>query len=215
MKKGKFITFEGGDGTGKSTQVRLLSEKLSSIGLEVVTTREPGGTALGEELRTLLKSSISSDIDPLTECFLMFAARREHFTKVIKPNIDAGKIVISDRFYDSTLVYQGSLKSVSHEDIMHIKHITLGTFEPDLTIILDMPSEAAIARIKGRNKHASNKCEQTTDAYDQMNLEKHNAVRNAFLKIADTFSFRTHVINASHNINKISDKILQEVLKKI
>jgi dTMP kinase len=204
---GKFITFEGGEGVGKTTQVRLLAQKLSeNYGLSVYTTREPGGDEIGEKIRDVLKAPNVSVIDPLCEALLMFAARRDHFVKLISPLLKRGYFVICDRFYDSSLVYQGLLKCVSIEDIMHLKRITLGNFEPDLTIIVDVSADTAAARMAARHL--------IPDEYDMMNLEKHEIIREGFRKIAEIFSFRSVLIDAEGSINTVFAKVLKAIRKK-
>ena len=205
--QGKFITFEGGEGVGKSTQTQLLANKLREIGLKVQVTREPGGNEIGEKIRDILKSS-SSKMDPLCETLLLFAARRDHFIKVIEPLLNLGYFVICDRFYDSTLVYQGLLKNVSYEDIMNLKKISVQDFEPDLTIILDMDVETAIDRVANRNLTLN---EAILDEYDAMDKEQYNLIRKGFLKIAEIFSFRTAIVKANGSRDRVLSKIFKEV----
>ncbi len=201
-KIGKFITFEGADGVGKSTQVQLLSNQLKNEGYSVYVTREPGGTILAENIRQILKEQIT--LDPITEILLIFAARRSHFVDVIKPMLSKGYIVISDRFYDSSLVYQGILKEVSIEKIMTLKYMVMEDFEPDLTFILDMPAETAHLRTSLRH-------DKNTDIYDDMSIDSYNRVRNGFLKIAQIFSSRAIVINASGRQEIVLKKILKSL----
>ncbi|MCR4555829.1 MAG: dTMP kinase [Alphaproteobacteria bacterium] len=203
MKKGFFISFEGGEGTGKSTQVRLLANKLAEQGNLVHITREPGGTELSEKIRDILKTT--SNIDSITEMLMMFAARREHFIKSICPLLDQGYIVLCDRFYDSSLVYQGILKNVSIEKIMQLKEMTLGNFEPDFTIILDIPSSVAKKRIQGRQLY--------WDDYDMMSESEYNIIRNGFRKIAEVFPFRCKLIDASGDERKVFFKV-QKAMEK-
>jgi len=205
MRKGFFISFEGGEGTGKSTQVRLLANKLSERGDHVYITREPGGTEISEKIRDILKSSPS--IDSITELLLMFAARREHFAKAILPRLKQGHIVICDRFYDSSLVYQGILKKISIEQIMHLKTMTLGDFEPDFTIILDIPSDIAKERTTRR--------QLCLDNYDMMSEDEYNIIRDGFKKIAEAFPFRCKLINASRDEKRVSSRIYKAVEKVI
>ncbi|MBO6056089.1 MAG: dTMP kinase [Alphaproteobacteria bacterium] len=203
MKKGFFISFEGGEGTGKSTQVRLLANKLAERGNLVRITREPGGTELSEKIRDILKTT--SNIDSITEMLLLFAARREHFIKSICPLLEQNYIVLCDRFYDSSLVYQGILKNVSIEKIMQLKEMTLGNFEPDFTIILDIPSSIAKKRIQGRQLY--------WDDYDMMSENEYNIIRNGFKKIAEIFPFRCKLIDASGNERKVFSKVQKAVEK--
>ncbi|MDR2681532.1 MAG: dTMP kinase [Holosporaceae bacterium] len=204
---GKFITFEGGDGVGKTTQVALLADALKSMGLTVKTTREPGGDVVGEKIRNLLKSCKPSDMDPLCEALLMFAARRDHFVKTIKPLIDKGYFVISDRFYDSSLVYQGVLKKISFEDIMTLKKITIGDFEPDLTIVLDVAPSVSIERLSMRKL--------ILDEYDLMKKNEHDLIRKGFQKTAEIFSFRSVVVKAAGSEQKVFSRIMKIVQERI
>lgn len=205
MTTGKFITFEGGEGVGKTTQVRLLYEKLVEMGFNVRLTREPGGDDVGEKIRNILKSSSIASMDSMCETLLLFAARRDHFVKIISPLLKQGYVVICDRFYDSSLVYQGLLKKISFEDIMILKRMTIGDLEPDLTLILDVNPEISIQRLSVRNL--------IHDEYDSMTQEKHNLIREGFLQIADIFSFRSVVINAAGSEKAVFSKIMKSIEK--
>jgi dTMP kinase len=204
--KGKFITFEGGEGVGKSTQIRLVADHLLKIGIKTRITREPGGDEVGEKIRGILKGSKKS-IDPLCETLLLFAARRDHYVKVISPLLQEGYVVLCDRFYDSSLVYQGILKNVSIEDIMFLKRMVIGDLEPDLTIILDVDSENSMYRLSARNL--------IHDEYDAMEKDSHDVIRNGFQKIADAFSFRAVLVNASGTEKKVFSRIMTHVEKII
>ncbi|MDR1236045.1 MAG: dTMP kinase [Holosporaceae bacterium] len=197
---GKFIVFEGCDGVGKSTQVKLLAEKLSDLGQKVCVTREPGGTEAGEKIRDLLKET--RKIDPICEVLLMFAARRDHFVKLILPKIQDGYFVICDRFYYSSLVYQGILKQVSVGDIMRLKQMTVGDFEPDLTIILDLDVDISIERVKMRCNF---------DEYDEMSRIRYSTVREGFCKVSAAFPFCTTLINADGSPGAVFSKILKTI----
>ena len=203
-KKGLFISFEGADGTGKTTQIQLLSKRLASNGHKVHVTREPGGSDLAENIRQILKAN--PQLDSITELLLIFAARRSHFVETITPLLNEGYIIISDRFYDSSLIYQGILKNLPIEQIMSLKQMVMNDFEPDMTFILDMSAEAAIARVQSR-KLASG------DAYDEMSVESYEKVRQGFLNLAKIFDNRSYVINAECSANTISSKILK-IIKK-
>ncbi|MDR2158256.1 MAG: dTMP kinase [Holosporaceae bacterium] len=202
---GRFITFEGGEGVGKSTQIKLLAQKLTDLGQKVCVTREPGGEKIGEQIREILKSSNS--IDPICETLLIFAARRDHFVKLICPWLHQGCWVICDRFYDSSLVYQGLLKKVSIENIMLLKHIAIEDFEPDVTIILDTSPDVSIHRIKSRNL--------VNDEYDDMGRQKHDLIRKGFHKIAEIFSLRSILINAEGSEKAVFSRIWRALEKRI
>ena len=203
---GKFITFEGGEGVGKSTQIKLLAERLVNLKQKVRVTREPGGGEIGERIREILKNQ-SGNVDSICEIFLLFAARRDHFVNLISPWLKEGCFVICDRFYDSSLVYQGFLKKTSIEDIMKLKYMAIGNFEPNLTIILDVSADISIRRIRTRRL--------VDDEYDKMSWQKHDTVRNGFLKIADIFSHRVVLINAEGSEKAVFSKVWRALEKKI
>lgn len=201
---GKFITFEGADGVGKTTQVKLLQDYLEKSGIAVITTREPGGDDFSEGVRNILKSNFN--IDSITETLLLFAARREHFLKNIKPNLDKNIWVLCDRFYDSTLVYQGKLKNVSIEQIMNLKQFTIDDFEPDATIVLDLDFSSSQSHITSRSL--------TRDSYDMMEQEKYQIIQNGFRKISEIFSDRCSLVRATGSKLTVAKKIIKALRKK-
>lgn len=203
-KKGKFITFEGIDGAGKSTQLTLICDFLLQNGINFVLTREPGGTHLSEKIRQLiLNESMSIE----TEALLMFASRQEHFKQVILPNLEAGTWVISDRFVDSSYAYQCGGRGLNSEKIDILKQWTLGDFQPDLTFLFDTDPEIAHQRVVQSRHHL--------DRFEQMNVEFFQNVRAYFLKLSNEFPNRIKIINCSQSINTINDIIIQEVSAKI
>jgi dTMP kinase len=204
-REGKFITFEGGEGVGKSTQALLLAKKLNEIGVKVRATREPGGDEIGEKIRKILKDS--GGMDPVCEVLLLFAARRDHFIKLILPLIERGYFVVCDRFYDSSLVYQGILKNVSIEHIMRLKQIAVGDFEPDLTILLDLDADVAMQRVRARNPSG--------DEYDRMDRREYGRIREGYGKTADIFSFRTVSVNAEGSEEKVFSRVWKTFRNKI
>ncbi|MDR1474973.1 MAG: dTMP kinase [Holosporales bacterium] len=204
---GKFITLEGGDGTGKTTQIRLLVEYLNSVGIKTIATREPGGTELGEKVRQLLRSTADPVSDPLVEVLLFFAARRQLVKQIIFPALQSGIWVVSDRFYDSSLIYQGVMKSCSIEHIMNIKHIVMENFEPDLTIVLDLSVKDMLYRINQR--------QGGRDLWDNMPPDYHKKVRDGFKKLAKTFSFRTTIVKASGPVDLVQKRLRDMVREKL
>ena len=150
-KTGRFITLEGGDGSGKSTQIALLSDFLATRGIDVHVTREPGGTRLGEALREIILHN-ADPIDDKVELLLMFAARSQHVTNVIKPRLLNGQWVLSDRFTDATFAYQGGGRRMGVKDIEVLQNLVLGDFRPDKTILLDLPVEQGIRRLTYRGE---------------------------------------------------------------
>src|SRR4051794_28829219 len=148
--KGVFVTLEGGEGAGKSTQIRLLAGNLRSRGVDALTTREPGGSPGAEEIRTLLVSGAPGRWDGVTEILLHFAARRDHVVRTVRPALESGRWVLSDRFADSTLAYQGYGHGLGREPVERVAAVTLDGFRPDLTMILDLAPEAGLARAAAR-----------------------------------------------------------------
>ena len=182
---GRLITFEGGDGAGKSTQIARLADWLGGLDVPVLCTREPGGTTEAEAIRGLLVSG-ESDWDALTEAMLHYAARREHAEKRIRPALAAGTWVLSDRFFDSTVAYQCYGQGVAPEDEAVLRRLAIGALRPDLTLLLDLPVETGRDRARGRQK----------SRYEEMNDELHLRVRAGFLEIARREPERVAVIDA-------------------
>lgn len=198
----KFVTFEGIEGCGKSTQARKLYEFLLSHNKAAILTREPGGTIAGEKMREILIDENIEKLEIKTELFLNFAARLEHVEKLIKPALAEQKIVISDRFYDSTYAYQGSAFGLNEGLIDHVKTMTIGDFTPDITFLIDVPVEVAFARIEGR---ADN------NRYEKLELDFHHRVREGFLKMAKKNS-RIKIIDGTKSQQEISDEISQAII---
>ena len=191
MAEGRFITLEGGEGAGKSTQIQRLAEKLRARGETVCVTREPGGAPGAEAIRQLLVTGETTRWSPKSEALLHFAARAEHLERTIRPALARGEWVISDRFTDSTIAYQGP--GVGLEFINQLKELVVGTDMPALTLILDLPVEAGLARAKLRQ----GKENSAEDRYERMGTEFHEGLRQAFLNIAKNEPERCVVIDAS------------------
>jgi dTMP kinase len=188
MARGVFITIEGGEGAGKSTQLGRLAEALRRTGREVVATREPGGTEEAEAIRALLVGGAPGRWDPVAETLLHYAARAQHVARLVRPALDRGAAVLSDRFADSTMAYQGFGQAVPRETIRAIHAAALGRFSPDLTLILDLPVEVGLARATGR---------QATNRYERFDPAFHERVREGFLTIAREEPGRCVVIDAA------------------
>ncbi len=176
--RGHFITFEGGEGSGKSTHAKLLVEHLKSLGIEVVLTREPGGSPGAEVIRHILLSGIAKPLGAETEAILFAAARDDHVRTVIRPALIDGKWVICDRFIDSTRVYQGVLGKVDMKLIRSLERVTVGAAMPDLTFILDVPANIGLARAKHRRGNA------TVDRFESESVEYHQDLGRAYRAIA-------------------------------
>lgn len=196
MTRGFFITLEGGEGSGKSTQARRLAEHLRSRGGEVVLTREPGGTAQGEALRALLVSGDPQIWSPASEAMLMSAAREVHVRTLIAPALAAGKTVISDRFMDSTRVYQGHAGGVASDVIAALERAAVAGCLPDLTLIFDLPAEEGLARARSRG--TSNE-----DRFERKGLAFHERLREGFHIIAQAELARCTMINAAQDIEAV------------
>ncbi len=196
---GYFITFEGGEGVGKTTQIKQLVSHFQAEGKDVVLTREPGGTPSAEAIRDLIFSTIyDGKWSPQAETLMMFAARAMHIKDVIKPAIDAGKIVVCDRFIDSTRVYQGALNHVSEDLINQLETHIIGDYAPNLTLILDMPADIAMERVQSRGAENNN---------DRGNLEFYQNLRDGFLNIAKQDGVRCVVVDANREAGVISKDI--------
>jgi dTMP kinase len=207
LPRGKFITFEGGEGTGKSTQVKRLAEALRAENHSVVTTREPGGAPGAEDIRKLLVEGAPGRWDPLTEAILHFAARREHLARTVLPALARGDWVISDRFADSTMAYQAYGQGVPVEKIDALYRDVVGDMRPDLTIILDLPPEQGLHR-------ASTRAAGTT-RYEQMDVAFHRKIRDAFLEIARREPGRCVVIATGAPLEQVAAQVLATVRARL
>lgn len=200
--KGKFITFEGIDGAGKSSHVEWLTELLRSKGHTVLMTREPGGTQLGERLRDLL---LHEPMHLETETLLMFAARREHLAQVIEPALARGDWVVCDRFTDATYAYQGGGRGLERAKLQQLESWVHGHLQPDLTLLFDLPLDVARERIA--------LAERSLDRFEQERADFHERVRQAYLERAHAAPSRIHVINAQQSIDDIRNVLANTVVK--
>ncbi|HTJ97895.1 MAG TPA: dTMP kinase [Rhodocyclaceae bacterium] len=198
--KGKFITFEGIDGAGKSSQHAWAVEHLKAKGFDVVSTREPGGTALGEKLRALL---LSESMHLETEALLMFAARREHIEQVIRPALERGAWVLSDRFTDASFAYQGGGRGLSLNKLSELENWVQAGLQPDLTFIFDLPVDQAHERRNGTGT--------APDRFEQEKLDFHERVRQAYLQRAKEFPHRIRVIDAKNDLTSINKLLEKEI----
>ncbi|MBV8849588.1 MAG: dTMP kinase [Methylobacteriaceae bacterium] len=205
LRRGRFITLEGGEGAGKSTQVRLLVTRLEERGIEVVATREPGGSAKAEALRQVLLSGAATRFGPRGEAILFSAARIDHVDNTIEPALARGAWVVSDRFADSTRAYQGALGKLDSRLILELERIAIGNARPDLTIFLDIPPEAGLLRVsKRRNGKAA-------DRFEAEGLAFHTDLRKAFREIAKTEPKRCVIVNALAPENDVAAAIWRAV----
>ncbi len=197
---GKFITIEGGEGVGKSTNADLIQSVLESRGCEVVVTREPGGTALGEALRSILLSADIESPVAMAELLIIFAARAQHLTTVIEPALAAGKWVLCDRFTDATYAYQGWGRNIDQRAIASLEQLVQGARRPDLTVLLDMDPSLGLARAKERAE---------LDRFEQEELTFFNRVREGYLARAKEEPARWLIIDASKTLDEVTTVIGQ------
>ena len=211
--KGRFITLEGGEGCGKSTQIRLLVDYLQRQGIETIATKEPGGTPEGKVLREMLVTGDKDKFDAITECLLYYADRRCHLTKLIWPALNQGKWVISDRYADSTEAYQyyGYNKRVEYDILKNMYKIVAGNFKPDLTIILDIDPELGMKRSFAKAEQMNVK----ELRFESRQLEFHTNLRCGFLEIAKREPNRCVVIDADTDIESLHQEIIKVISERL
>jgi len=198
MNKGLFISFEGADGTGKSTQVRLLAEYLRSAGYDVLLTREPGGTPISEKIREIILDPSNSEMDAHTEALLYAASRAQLVSEVLRPAIESGKIVICDRFMDSSIAYQGFARGLGSDNIRTINEFAVHGLQPDITFFMDLAPEKAMQRVERQGNK---------DRLEAEKMEFHDKVYRGFLELSEIYKNRYVRIDASESIQDISDRI--------
>lgn len=202
---GKFITFEGVEGAGKTTNIEFIAKKIQSAGHEILLTREPGGTKLGEAIRELLISKDYPEMHHHTELLLMFAARAEHLNKIIIPALTMGQWVLCDRFTDATYAYQGAGRNIDSADIATLETLVQGDLRPDITFLFDLEAEVGLKRAAERGEK---------DRFEQQHINFFNKVRNKYLEMAKRDNERYIIIEAQHELSTVQNQITEE-LKKI
>jgi dTMP kinase len=207
--RGRFITFEGGEGAGKSTQAELLARRLRSLAIAVAVTREPGGSAGADIMRHVLLSGAAKPLGPLVETLLFAAARDDHIHMTIRPALDEGKWVVCDRFIDSTRVYQGALGEVDGKLIRSLERLTAGDAIPDLTLILDLPAETGLARA-ARRRGA-----EQADRFENETLAFHTRLRQAYRDIAAAEPQRCVLIDADRPEGEVAEEIWSVVNSRL
>jgi dTMP kinase len=202
-ERGRFITFEGIDGSGKSTQMRLLAERLRSEGHDIFEAVEPGGTAIGRQIRRILLDAAYQDLRPTAELLLYFASRAQNVDECIRPALAAGKIVLCDRFTDSTLAYQGYARGLGEETVLALDRIACRGLTPDLTLLIDVDVECGLARAQKRN--AGSDAAETR--MDDQSLEFHRKVREAYLKLAKQHADRFRIIDGRGAPETVAERV--------
>lgn len=200
-ERGVFITFEGIDGCGKTTQLRLLAERLRSEGRSVVETVEPGGTAIGRQIRRMLLDSANQELDPLAELFLYFASRAQNVEQTIRPALAGGHIVLCDRFTDSTLVYQGCGRNLGVDTVLALDRIACRGLKPDLTLLIDIDPDTSLARAHVRNATTASGAETRMD---EEPVDFHRRVRDAYLALAKRERDRFRVIDGRNDVAEVA-----------
>jgi len=216
--RGRFITFEGLDGCGKSTQIEKLAGVLRTQGLSVVVTREPGGTANGEKIRRLLLDTATAGLSPLAELALMFASRAQHIREVIQPALAQGSIVLCDRFTDSTEAYQGGGRELGSQPVLELHRILCGDLQPELTILMDSDVAASVERARRRNKADAAKNgrgRNDENRFEQESRAFFGRVHSAYLAIAARDSRRVVLVDARGAANDTHAKIVEIVRRKL
>lgn len=203
-----FITFEGGEGSGKSTVLKKIVERLTAEGYPVLTTREPGGTPISEEIRSVILDKANTDMDPRTEALLYAASRRQHLVQKVWPALKEGKIVICDRYLDSSLAYQGGARGLGVDEVLGINlFATEGTY-PDLTLLFDLDPEVGLSRI------AKNKGREV-NRLDLEKLEFHKKVRATFKMLAERYADRYVIINADQPLEQVTEDAYKAIKERL
>jgi dTMP kinase len=214
MTRGKFITFEGGEGSGKSTQARLLADRLAAWGIAAILTREPGGSPFAEQVRALVLDSSTEPHSPLSEALLFYAARADHLEKTIRPALAEGRWVICDRFSDSTRVYQGIAGGLNKHVIDLLDDLVVKPTFPELTFVLEVHPQAGMLRVQQRRIDAAQAGEKV-DAYEGRDLAFHSRLRSGFLEVANANPQRCVVIQGYGDAQQLSAEIWGHVERRL
>jgi dTMP kinase len=220
-RRGKFITFEGLDGVGKSTQMRKLATALRAAGYKVIETREPGGTPTGEKIRRVLLDSATEGLSPLAEMALMFAARAQHIAEVIQPALDHGQVVLCDRFTDSTEAYQGSGRKLGSQPVLELHRVLCGDMQPDLTVLLDSDPAMTVGRARRRNRRSADRAHKNAsqhadeNRFEQQSRSFFSRVHEGYGAIAARETQRVVAVDARGTPAQTHSKIMAAVGKKL
>ncbi|PAE22929.1 dTMP kinase [Bacillus sp. 7894-2] len=208
MKKGKFITFEGPEGAGKTTIIDMLATNLAKEGYQVLQTREPGGIEIAEQIRSVILDKKNTKMDPRTEALLYAAARRQHLAEKVKPALDEGSIILCDRFIDSSLAYQGYARGLGIEEVYSINSFAIEGMMPELTLYFDIDPEAGLERI---NQHKG----REVNRLDLEKLDFHHKVREGYLKLMELYPERIFKIDASKPLEEVYQQAVTKLKERI
>jgi dTMP kinase len=208
-----FITLEGIEGSGKTTQIRYLVEYFNILGQPCVTTREPGGTSIGSKIRSILLDPESKGMDPTTELLLYMADRAQHIQFLVIPALAAGKTVLCDRYFDATVVYQGYARGLNLDFIKKLHAMVLNDLKPDVTILLDLPAEVGLKRAWKQLDNGQRSDDESR--FEEEKLEFHQRVREGYLDLAHQEPDRFHIIDADRDERQVRDQIIQSLQKSI
>ncbi len=208
--KSAFITFEGIEGTGKTTQIRRTADWLTAHGIDFVLTREPGGCFIADQIRTVLLDSKNTALAPEAELLLYLASRAQHVTEVIRPALDANKVVLCDRFADATQAYQGYARELGSDLVSHLNRYATGGLTPDLTLLLDIPVETGLARAR-RRADAIEDDSDKEDRFEKEHLDFHQRVREGYLAIARNHTDRVLILDAAGSEDEVFNRIISKL----
>ena len=208
VQRGKFITFEGLDGCGKTTQLEKLAAVLRAEGIEVLTTREPGGTEIGERIRAVLLDSRTAGLDPWAEMALMFASRAQQLAQVVVPALDSGRWVLCDRYTDSTEAYQGGGRELGSQSVLRVHQVLCGGMWPDLTILMDSEVDHSVKRARRRNQAAVDGAHPDENRFEQESQLFFTRVRDAYIAIADREPHRVAMVDARRPAEVVHSEIV-------
>ena len=200
MNSNLFITFEGPEGAGKTTVIQKIAERLAQENIDVLATREPGGIEIAEKIRTIILNPAHTAMEERTEALLYAAARSQHYFEKVRPALDAGKMVICDRFIDSSLAYQGYARGIGVDEVLSINEFAIGKKLPDITILFDLDPEIGLARIHAHSEREVNRL-------DVESLAFHQKVREGYLQLVDRYPERIQVVNADQNIEHVVEDV--------
>lgn len=206
MNSNLFITFEGPEGAGKTTVIQMIADRLAEKNIDVLATREPGGIEIAEKIRTIILNPEHTAMDERTEALLYAAARSQHYFEKVRPALDAGKLVICDRFIDSSLAYQGYARGIGVDEVLSINEFAIGKKLPDVTILFDLAPEVGLARIYATGNREVNRL-------DVESLPFHQKVREGYLQLVERYPERIHVVNADQDIESVVEDVWSLLLE--